>query len=194
MKKQIKVTSLALLLGTILSLVTPSVMVLSAENEADSQTTLWDIEDETNPGHDEVNNGDIVQDNEDVIVENTENGIVVTKYEKVKDNNSGRFKRANVSRWGAWEYTHIAISKGVLTGIINTGLSKGVGFVASSIGLPGWAIGNLLTAAGWTNKGNAPGKAVAELWDKNKNGWVAFYYQRGYDAAGRVVATRYKTL
>ncbi|MGL9828452.1 hypothetical protein [Enterococcus sp. DIV0436a] len=30
--------------------------------------------------------------------------------------------------------------------------------------------------------------------DENRNGWIGFYYQRGYDAAGRVVATRYSTL
>lgn len=194
MKKQIKVTSLALLLGTILSLVTPSVMVLSAENEADSQTTLWDIEDETNPGHDEVNNGDIVQDNEDVIVENTENGIVVTKYEEVEENNSGRVKRAAVSRWGKTEYTNIAVTTGVAANAINAAFWGGGKASTAMFGIPGWAIGALLGAASWTKKGDSPGNAVAKLWDKNGNGWIAFYYQRGYDAAGRVVATRYSTL
>ncbi|URT59773.1 hypothetical protein [Enterococcus faecium] len=61
-------------------------------------------------------------------------------------------------------------------------------------GIPGWAIGALLTGARWTKKGASPGNAVAKEWDKNGNGWIGFYYQRGYDAAGRVVATRYSTL
>ncbi|EOF54264.1 TPA: hypothetical protein QFJ99_001873 [Enterococcus faecium] len=101
--------------------------------------------------------------------------------------------RANVARWGAWQYTHIALSTGVTAGAINTAYSKGIGSVLGIFGLPGWAIGNLLTAAGWTNYGNSPGNAVARLWDKNHNGWVGFYKRTGYDGAGRAVATAYKT-
>ncbi|MDV7756622.1 hypothetical protein PSG88_12565, partial [Enterococcus faecium] len=88
--------------------------------------------------------------------------------------------RANVARWGAWQYTHIALSTGVTAGAINTAYSKGIGSVLGIFGLPGWAIGNLLTAAGWTNYGNSPGNAVARLWDKNHNGWVGFYKRTGY--------------
>lgn len=51
-----------------------------------------------------------------------------------------------------------------------------------------------LNGASWTKHGSKPGQAVANLWDKNKNGWIGFYYQRGYDGAGRVGVTRYKTL
>ncbi len=61
-------------------------------------------------------------------------------------------------------------------------------------GIPGWQLVLLLTGASWTKKGASPGNAVAKEWDKNGNGWIGFYYQRGYDAAGRVVATRYSTL
>lgn len=169
-------------------------MALSAENEAGSQTTLWDIEAENNPGHDEVNDGAIVQDNEDVIVENTEDGIVVTKYEEIEGNNSGRVKRANVSRWGKKEYTNIAVTTGVAANAINAAFWSGGKASTAMFGVPGWAIGALLGAASWTKKGASPGNAVAKLWDKNGNGWIAFYYQRGYDAAGKVVATRYSTL
>lgn len=61
-------------------------------------------------------------------------------------------------------------------------------------GIPTWALQGLLNGASWTKHGSKPGQAVANLWDKNKNGWIGFYYQRGYDGAGRVVVTRYKTL
>lgn len=102
-------------------------------------------------------------DNLDVSIQKDENGdLMVVKMETKA--------RANVARWGAWQYTHIALSTGVTAGAINTAYSKGIGSVLGIFGLPGWAIGNLLTAAGWTNYGNSPGNAVARLWDKNHNG------------------------
>ena len=107
--------------------------------------------------------------------------------------NSSRFLRANVYKWGAWSYTHIAISTGVLAGAINTALYSGVGVVAATVGLPALVITGLLNAAGWTKLGSAPGAAVAKKWDTSKNGWVGFYVSKGYDGAGRVVATRYQT-
>lgn len=125
-------------------------------------------------------------DNVGVSIQKDENGdLMVVKMETKA--------RANVARWGAWQYTHIALSTGVTAGAINTAYSKGIGSVLGIFGLPGWAIGNLLTAAGWTNYGNSPGNAVARLWDKNHNGWVGFYKRTGYDGAGRAVATAYKT-
>ncbi|MCS8594242.1 hypothetical protein, partial [Enterococcus faecium] len=110
-----------------------------------------------------------------VIIEKTDEGIVVTKM-KIK-------ARAAEARWSRWQYTHVAVSKGVATNAINIALYFGIGSVAGIFG-----------GARWTKYGSKPGKAVANLCDKNKNGWIGFYYQRGYDGAGRVVATRYKTL
>ena len=107
--------------------------------------------------------------------------------------NSNRLLRANVYKWGAWSYTHIAVSTGVLAGAINAALYSGVGVVASTVGLPALVITGLLNAVGWTKLGSAPGVAVAKKWDTSKNGWVGFYVSKGYDGAGRVVATRYQT-
>lgn len=122
-----------------------------------------------------------------VIIEKTDEGIVVTKMEITT--------RAAVSRWGGWHYTNIAVSKGVAENAINTALYSGIGSVVGIFGgLPIWALQGQLNGASWTKYGSKPDQAVANLWDKNKNGWIGFYYQRGYDAAGRVVATRYKTL
>lgn len=183
----------ALLIG-----VTPILMtgtaVYATENTTDHQTSLWDIEDETNPGYDSTQiNSDLP---ENITVEYTEEGPIVTVYEEGVDTTklqSNRAPRAAVSRWGKWEYTNIAVTTGVLAGAINASLSGGVGIVAGIVGLPAAAVGALLLASGWTKLGNAPGAAVAKQWDKNHNGWVGFYYQRGYNAAGKVVATRYKT-
>ncbi|MDL4879471.1 hypothetical protein QRX82_12660 [Enterococcus faecalis] len=73
-------------------------------------------------------------------------------------------------------------------------VSGGIGIVASTVGIPVSAVTGLLEGANWLGIGGAPaGDAVAKKWDRNGNSWVGFYYQRGYDAAGRVVATRYKT-
>jgi len=196
LKNSIRLTSLILLVGTGISVITPSVTSLAAENTTqEGQTTLWDIEDETDPSYDKNSNVDGIEGSDDVVIENTENGIVVTKYEEIKANNSDRVKRAAVVRWGRTEYTNIAVSTGVAANAINTAFYSGIGGVLGIFGgIPGWAIGGLLNGAGWTQRGSKPGQAVANILDKNKNGWIGFYYQRGYDAAGRVVATRYSTL
>ena len=164
------------------------------ESDTEAPTSLWDIEAETNPIYDSTPLTSNLPEN--VTVDYTEEGPIVTVYDESADTTklqSNRVARAAVSRWGGWEYTNIAISTGVLAGAINTGLSAGVGAVAGIVGLPAKAIGGLLAVSGWTEIGGAPGAAVAKQWDKNGNGWVGFYYQRGYDAAGKVVATRYKT-
>jgi len=101
--------------------------------------------------------------------------------------------RANVYRWGKWTYLNIAVSRGVAANAINAAFWGGGKAATSMFGIPGWAIAGLLTGASWTKKGSSPGNAVAKLWDKNNNGWIGFYKSNGYDAAGRVVATRYKT-
>lgn len=98
-----------------------------------------------------------------------------------------------ISRWGSWEYTHIAISTGVLSNAINHALYNGIGVSLGMFGIPGWALGGMLDLASWTKRGSKPGDDIAKLWDKNKNGWVGFYVRKGYDAAGRVVATEYST-
>lgn len=122
-----------------------------------------------------------------VIIEKTsDGGIVVTKQESLN--------RAAVYRWGGLEYTNIAVSTGVAANAINYAFWAGGKASTAMFGIPGWAIGGLLIGASWTQKGASPGNAVAKEWDRNGNGWIGFYYQRGYDAAGRVVATRYSTL
>ncbi|WP_317915143.1 hypothetical protein [Enterococcus faecium] len=136
---------------------------------------------------------------ENVVIEYTEDGMVVTKYEdgySAEDfaNSSDIMTRAAVARWGKKEYTNIAVTTGVAANAINAAFWAGGKASTSMFGIPGWAIGALLTGASWTKKGASPGNAVAKEWDKNGNGWIGFYYQRGYDAAGRVVATRYSTL
>ena len=136
---------------------------------------------------------------ENVVIEYTEDGMVVTKYEdgySAEDfaNYSDIMTRAAVARWGKKEYTNIAVTTGVAANAINAAFWAGGKASTAMFGIPGWAIGALLTGASWTQKGASPGNAVAKEWDKNGNGWIGFYYQRGYDAAGRVVATRYSTL
>lgn len=122
-----------------------------------------------------------------VIVEVTSEGdIIVSKANPF---------RVTVARWEKnWNYTHIAVTKGVLANAINHALYSGIGATLSPlVPIPSWAIQALLNGAGWTKRGSAPGEAVANLWDKNKNGWVGFYFQRGYGPSGEVVATRYST-
>jgi hypothetical protein len=141
---------------------------------------------------------------ENVVIENTEDGIVVTKYEEgysaedfadYSTEYIDGVAYAAISRWAKTQYTNIAISTGVAANAINTGLYSGLGAVIGTFaGIPMWAIQGLLNGVSWTKRGSKPGAAVAKLWDKNKNGWIGFYYQKGYDAAGRVVATRYSTL
>lgn len=101
-----------------------------------------------------------------------------------------------MARWGKeWHYTHVAVDKNVLAGAINHALYLGVAATLVPLlpAVPAWAIRGLLDGAAWTKRGSAPAEAVANLWDKNKNGWVGFYFQKGYDDAGKVVATRYST-
>lgn len=105
-------------------------------------------------------------DNSNISIQKDEHGdIVVVKMDK----NSN----ANVAHWGAWQYTNIAVSTGVAANAINTALYFGIGSVIGIFGgIPTWAIQGLLNGAGWTKKGSKPGKAVANLWDKNHNGWI----------------------
>lgn len=122
-----------------------------------------------------------------VSVQADRNGdIIVTKYETRT--------RANVSRWGGWTYTNIAVTTGVAANAINAAFYAGVGVSVSMFGIPGWAIGALLTGASWTSLGSSPGNAVAKKWDTSGNGWIGFHMRKGYDAAGRHVATKYKTM
>ncbi len=168
MKKLIALTTLTLFAATFI----PATSVFASEETApDSQVT------EIVPSNDPT-----------VTIEKTDDGgITVTKQESLL--------RAAVYRWGGLEYTNIAITTGVLAGAINTAFYSGLGASISMFGgIPGWAIQGLLNGASWTQLGGKPGEAVARKWDRNGNGWVGFYYQRGYDAAGRVVATRYSTL
>ncbi|GEQ33337.1 hypothetical protein ACEN4P_01245 [Marinilactibacillus psychrotolerans] len=146
-----------------------------------------------------------VSDSQNYTIEYDEDGPVVVVYEEgygeKQDEESmttatvttPRPKGTYVSKWGKWQYTHIAISTGVLTNSINSALYGGVILVAGTIGLPVVAVSGLLEAARWTKLGNAPGKAVAKIWDTSGNGWVGFYMSKGYNGAGKHVATRYKT-
>ncbi|MFV0559287.1 MAG: hypothetical protein ACK5NA_01020 [Enterococcus sp.] len=136
---------------------------------------------------------------ENVVIEDTEDGMVVTKYDNgysAEDfaDYGDIMTQAAVSRWGKKEYTNIAVTTGVAANAINATFWAGGKASTAMFGIPGWAIGGLLAAASWTKKGSSPGNAVAKLWDKSGNGWIGFYYQRGYNAAGKVVATRYSTL
>lgn len=142
-------------------------------------------EDET----DSTNN--CIFQSDDVIIENTESGIEVTKYET--SDSSDISPRVNVYRWGSLQYTHIALTTGVVAGAVNTAFAFGLGTVIGTFGIPTWAISALLTGAGWTHLGSAPGNAVADKWDTNNNGWVGFYFKTGYDAKGNAVATKYST-
>ena len=142
-------------------------------------------ENETDPSN------NYIFDSENVIIENTESGIEVTKYEK--SNSSNISPRVNVYRWGSLQYTHIALTTGVVAGAVNTAFAFGLGTVIGTFGIPTWAISALLTGAGWTHLGSAPGNAVAKKWDTSKNGWVGFYFKTGYDAKGNAVATKYST-
>lgn len=131
----------------------------------------------------------IPSDDPNVIIQKFEDGrILVTKLEPIA------MSRANVYRWGPLKYTHIALSTGVVTNIINGGITGGMGFVLGSFGIPAWAVRGLLAGVGVTSIVGKPGAAVANLWDKNKNGWVGFYFREGFDGLGRVVATQYSTL
>lgn len=138
--------------------------VYATERTPGQQTSLWDIEEETNPIYDMKPSNDNLPEN--VTLEHSEEGPIVTVYEEVTAPKN-RVARAAVYRWGGWEYTNIALPTGTVAHAINLAVNDGIG--------------------------GAPGDAVAKKWDRNGNGWVGFYYQRGYDAAGRVVATRYKT-
>ncbi|MBC6314787.1 hypothetical protein [Listeria grandensis] len=98
-----------------------------------------------------------------------------------------------VSKWGKWTYTHIAVSRSIVAGAINTAMYTGVGAIVAVIGIPTAATVGLLNLAQMSDHGARPGNAVAKKWDKNNNGWVGFYKQLGYNAAGKHVATRYTT-
>lgn len=136
--------------------------------------------------------GDADEESEDIGPDvDEENGYII-----VSDEDLGLLKAAGstqISRWGGWSYTHIAVSTGVAANAINAAFYFGIGGAVGMFGIPGWAIGSLLQTAQWTKLGAAPGKAVAKKWDKNKNGWIGFYKQWGYNAAGKQVASRFTT-
>jgi len=155
----------------VISAAVPVTSVFASENETIEQTSITNIEGELEPG---------------VSVQQAEDGsIIVTKIESKM--------RANISRWGGWSYTNIAVSTGVAANAINAAFYAGAGASVAMFGIPGWAIGGLLATASWTKVGSSPGNAVAKKWDKNKNGWIGFYKRTGYDGAGRAVATQYRT-
>ncbi|MEK0175405.1 hypothetical protein WN867_11560 [Tetragenococcus halophilus] len=137
---------------------------------------------------DNVQNQETV-DNENVeVIEDSEEGTIVRKYDDLT--------QVNVSKWGKWQYTNIAVSTGVLANAINKAMGGGVTAVAAPVaalvGIPTWAIAALLEGASWTDLGSKPGKAVVNTWDKNGNGWVGFYMRKGYNGS-TPVATDYKT-
>ncbi|WP_435051721.1 hypothetical protein [Enterococcus faecalis] len=189
-----KKTKFCLLGAAVILGVTPMVItgtnVYADERTPEQQTSLWDIEEETNPIYDTKPSNDNLPEN--VTLEYTEEGPIVTVYEE-GTTPKNRVARAAVYRWGGWEYTNIALPTGTVAHAINLAVNGGIGIVASTVGIPASAVTGLLEGANWLGIGGAPGDAVAKKWDRNGNGWVGFYYQRGYDAAGRVVATRYKT-
>lgn len=194
MKNSLKIGAISLITIASLSILVPNSVALAAENNQNDQTSLWDIEDDLKVGYDSKTQDTSLPEN--VVVDYDEDGPVIIVLEEGVDASkflADRIARATVYKWGAWSYTNIAISTGVLAGAINSALYAGIGVVAGTIGLPALAIGGLLTASQWTKLGNAPGNAVAKDWDKNGNGWVGFYVSKGYDGAGKVVATRYKT-
>ncbi|WP_077933116.1 hypothetical protein [Enterococcus faecalis] len=171
MKKLIALTTLTLFAATVI----PATSVFASEEITTatvSESQVTEI---------------VPSDDPTVTIEKTaDGGITVTKQESLR--------RAAVYRWGGLEYTNIAVTTGVAANAINAAFWAGGKASTAMFGIPGWAIGGLLMGAQWTQKGSSPGNAVAKAWDKNGNGWIGFYYQRGYDAAGRVVATRYSTL
>ena len=192
MKKSLKVFKFSLLTALVLGTVIPGTTASASESNNEGQTPLWVIENETNPAYD-IKQPLIDTLSENVVIEYTDEGAIVTVYEDNGHNsksNSISLASTAVYSWGAWEYTGIAVSTGVLAGAVNTALYSGIGVVAATVGLPAAAVGGLLTASSWTKLGGAPGVAVANNWDKNGNGWVGFYKSTGYDGARRAVATR----
>ncbi|EUJ21689.1 wall-associated protein [Listeria grandensis FSL F6-0971] len=120
-----------------------------------------------------------------------ENGYII-----VSDEELGLLRAAGstqVSRWGAWSYTHIAVSTTVAEGALNLAFYSGLAGSIAMFGIPAWAISSLIGGASLSKYGQAPGRALAKKWDKNKNGWIGFYKQWGYNAAGKQVASRYTT-
>ncbi|MGX7164641.1 hypothetical protein [Enterococcus massiliensis] len=175
--KKIMIASMSLM--SVLALVSPGA-VYAAEVVKDS-SKISDVQEVNN-----FENGNIAELESGVSVEiDEDSGIIVTKHEGME--------RANVSKWGAWTYTNIAVTTGVAANAINAAFYAGLGASVAMFGIPGWAIGGLLTGASWTNLGSSPGRAVAKKWDTSGNGWIGFYMSKGYDGAGRHVATRYKT-
>ncbi|SDQ30221.1 hypothetical protein LHA31_07710 [Carnobacterium viridans] len=138
-------------------------------------------------------NSDDATDSQKYTIEYEEDGPVIVVYEENIEIARAVAGSTSVSKWGAWGYTHISISRGVLSGAINTAFYTGIGAVAGTIGLPVYIVSALLNSAQWTKLGSTPGKAVAKKWDTSGNGWVEFYMSKGYNAAGKHVATKYKT-
>lgn len=138
-------------------------------------------------------NSDDTINSQNFTIEYEEDGPVVIIYEENIKTARAAAGSTSVYKWGAWTNTRISVSRGVLAGAINTAFYTGIAGVAGTIGLPVLAVTGLLNSAQWTKLGNAPGTAVAKKWDTNGNGWVEFYMSKGYNAAGKHVATKYKT-
>lgn len=193
---------LSLLAGSMLaSYVLPTYVSASGFSEDDSSEVNSkegivlenDIQDDEPVINDNGENFDDIINSQNYTIEYEEDGPVVVIYEENIKIARAAAASTSVYRWGAWEYTHLAVTTGVLAGAINTAFYTGIGGVAGTIGLPVIAVTGLLNAAQWTKLGNAPGAAVAKKWDTSGNGWVEFHMSKGYNAAGKHVATKYKT-
>lgn len=193
---------LSLLAGSMLASYAIPTYVSAAEFSEDENNEVefkediileTDIQEELPLINDILENSDNTTNHPNYTIEYEEDGPVIIIYEENIQMARATASSTSVSKWGAWQYTHIAITTGVLAGAINTAFYTGIGSVAGVIGLPVLAVSGLLNAAQWTKLGSAPGTAVAKKWDTSKNGWVGFYMSKGYNAAGKHVATKYKT-
>ena len=100
-----KKTKFCLLGAAVILGVTPIVItgtnVYADERIPEQQTSLWDIEEETNPIYDTKPSNDNLPEN--VTLEYTEEGPIVTVYEE-GTTPKNRVARAAVYRWGGWEW------------------------------------------------------------------------------------------
>lgn len=180
-----KVFIICMLVVISVGTVFPSVIV-SATEVRDDQTAVENVLlDSVNPNDDNI-----------IVYQDSDGSIVVRKYEDENYNSKSLTARASstyISKWGQWNYLNFAVTTGVAAGAINSAFYGGGSVAISMFGIPGWAIAGLVGVANWTEFGSAPGKAIANKWDKNKNGWVGFYMRRGYNSLGKHVATEYKT-
>lgn len=177
-----------MILGTIVfTTLIPGLSVYAEQKEKDSSSQEENVV-EVSP---KDINGKMESEELGTLFETKGDSLIVRHYENPRS--MLRASSTHIAKWGKWNYTHIAVSRGVAAGAINTAFYMGIGGSIGMFGIPGWAIGGLLTSAQWTKLGSSPGKAVAKKWDKNKNGWIGFYMRWGYDGAGRKVASEYTT-